>query len=55
MGNPKRDVFPRVGNKAAGKGGSPPGRETLPPAVSLVYFGGTGAGTMLRTGGRDLR
>jgi len=44
-----------VGNKTAGRGKSPPGRETLLPVFSVVYLGGAGAGTMLRTGGRDMR
>jgi len=35
--------------------GSPPGREIPLPVFPVAYFGGTGAGTMLRTGGRDMR
>ena len=35
--------------------GSPPGREIPLPVFPVAYFGGTGVGTMLRTGGRDMR
>ena len=55
MGNHQRRIGPHVGNKTAGRGKSPPGRETLLPVFPVVYFGGIGAGTMLRTGGRDRR
>ena len=55
MGIHQRSIGPRVGNKTAGRGKSPPGRGTLLPVFPVVYFGGIGDGTMLRTGGRDMR
>ena len=53
MGNHQCSIGLRVGNKRDGRGESPPVRGILHPAFSVVYFGGTGAGTMFRTGGRD--
>ena len=32
-----------------------PGPDTLLPVFPVVYFGGIGDGTTLRTGGRDMR
>jgi len=55
MGNYQLSIGPCGGNKPAGRGKSPPGRGTLLPVFPVVYFGGIGDGTMLRTGGRDMR
>ena len=55
MGIHHRSIGPRVGNKTAGRGNSPPGRETLLSVLPVGYFGGAGDGTMLRTEGRDMR
>ena len=55
MGNHQDNSCPRVGNKTAGRGKPPPGLEALLPVFPFVYFGGTGDGTMFRTGGRDMR
>ena len=55
MGNHPRNIGHCAGNKTAGRGKSPPGHETLLPFFPVVYFGGIGDGTMLRTGGRDMR
>jgi hypothetical protein len=55
MGIHQRSIGPHVGNKTAGRGKSPPGPDTLLPVFPVVYFGGIGDGTTLRTGGRDMR